>query len=1060
MVKEIPSYFGGTGINGEVLGQQNVYSIPLVNSVLTSNSLTITINKTPNSASSTYLLSYENLELGPTTDNSSINRNEIIQLSVNDTLFGSGIDSSTPLIINTSNTSSLSKIYLLSYDNNELGPNTDNNSINRNKILQLSVNDTLFSSGIVSSTPLIINTSNTASLSNIYWTAYNNPELGSNTDKTGQYRNTIFEINDQRQYRYLIQDSSGSNYPIDTTYDLNYNNTKVISNFDTISNLAPINLPISSSGSFGITGGPNPNTSSYITNSMEFITIGAGGGSGGPDGGSYACGGGSGALISGSVSLIFSGSILYIYVGGGGGGGVGCVAGTGAGAGGTNGGGAGGNAGGSGCSGGGGGGGGWSGISTGSNYIAVVGGGSGGGGANEGGANDANSSGGGVQSAGANGTSFTGGIGDNFSGDGGGWAGGGGGYYGGAKQNTSTYVNSGGGNYTGSLTFNCSISNGTGVGQGSTAANITYNWSGLTGNYGGGGAPIIGSGGTAGSGTSGVVAIRYAGIQKATGGTISNSGGSTIHTFTSNATMSFYDTPFILPGAVGGYGYFDGSGSYLRISGSSLLNLGSGSLLTSPFTVEYDFYTNSSSKYQTILSRGAGSINYNTSSGLVYNAGISESKVIWEYYTNNTSSYLLTGSTNIIDNNWYSYAVTYDGNITRLYLNGTLENYVCGSVYNYPSTLLPSLTSSFIGRLVNTSSNDFSGYLDKIRITTGIARYTNASYITQSSSYPTSTGFLSGSNYCNSNILNIRFVIDYLTGSNLILPGGSNDFTSSQDILVTNITGTVNNNTINTISSGSNLIKRNDGITDKTIYTGDNYISDATIFTRGNVERTIVESSQVIFNSLSDPSKNYSYKGSGSNIINRNDGITDKTIYTGDGYLSSTTIFTRGNVERTTVESSQVIFNSLSDPNKNYSYKGSGSTIIKRNDGITDKTIYVGDGYLSSATINTIGNIDKTILNGSNVVINVDTNNFIPSINKTFTYEVDYNALFNQEIDSVLTIVSIYSLPSGFSVSSDAKRITGYVNFSDTKTIKLELSDSSTYNIVLKPIFFKKKYTY
>ena len=1060
MVKEIPSYFGGTGINGEVLGQQNVYSIPLVNSVLTSNSLTITINKTPNSASSTYLLSYENLELGPTTDNNSINRNEIIQLSVNDTLFGSGIYSSTPLIINTSNTSSLSKIYLLSYDNNELGPNTDNNSINRNKILQLSVNDTLFSSGIVSSTPLIINTGNTASLSNIYWTAYNNPDLGPNTDKTGQYRNTIFEINDQRQYRYLVQDSSGSNYPVDTTYDLNYNNTKVISNFDTISNLAPINLPISSSGSFGITGGPNPNTSSYITNSMEFITIGAGGGSGGPDGGSYACGGGSGALISGSVSLIFSGSILYIYVGGGGGGGVGCVAGTGAGAGGTNGGGAGGNAGGSGCSGGGGGGGGWSGISTGSNYIAVVGGGSGGGGANEGGANDANSSGGGVQSAGANGTSFTGGIGDNFSGDGGGWAGGGGGYYGGAKQNTSTYVNSGGGNYTGSLTFNCSISNGTGVGQGSTAANITYNWSGLTGNYGGGGAPIIGSGGTAGSGTSGVVAIRYAGIQKATGGTVSNSGGSTIHTFTSNATMSFYDTPFILPGVVGGYGYFDGSGSYLRISGSSLLNLGSGSLLTSPFTVEYDFYTNSSSKYQTILSRGAGSINYNTSSGLVYNSGISESKVIWEYYTNNTSSYLLTGSTNIIDNNWYSYAVTYDGNITRLYLNGTLENYVCGSVYNYPSTLLPSLTSSFIGRLVNTSSNDFSGYLDKIRITTGIARYTNASYITQSSSYPTSTGFLAGSNYCNSNILNIRFANDYLTGSNLILPSGTNDFTSSQDILVTNITGTVNNNTINTISSGSNIIKRNDGITDKTIYTGDNYISDTTIFTRGNVERTTVESSQVIFNSLSDPSKNYSYKGTGSNIIIRNDGITDKTVYTGDNYVSDATIFTRGNVERTTIESSQVIFNSLSDPSKNYSYKGTGSNIIKRNDGISDKTIYTGDNYVSSATINAIGTIDKTILNGSSVVINTDTNNFIPSINKTFTYEVDYNAVFNQEIDSVLTIVTTYSLPLGFSISSDAKRISGYVNFTDTKTIKLELSDSSTYNIVLKPIFFKKKYTY
>ena len=35
-----------------------------------------------------------------------------------------------------------------------------------------------------------------------------------------------------------------------------------------------------------------------------------------------------------------------------------------------------------------------------------------------------------------------------------------------------------------------------------------------------------------------------------------------------------------------------------------------------------------------------------------------------------------------------------------------------------------------------------------------------------------------------------------------------------------------------------------------------------------------------------------------------------------------------------------------------------------------------------------------------------------------------------------------------------------YSELIDGKTIKLELSDSSTYNIVLKPIFFKKKYTY
>jgi hypothetical protein len=1030
MAKDIPYYFADTGINGEMLGEQNVYSLPLVNSVLTSNPLTITINKTPNSASN-YFLSYDNSELGPYTDNNSINRNEILQLSVNDTLFGIGTISSTPLIISTGNTSSLSKIYFLSYDNSELGPNTDNNSINRNEILQLSTT--------ITST----NLSNTSSLSKIYFLSYDNPELGPNTDKTGQYRNEIFEINNQRQYRYLIQDGTGSNYPVDNRYDEYYNFTKVISNFDNIVNLAPINLPISSSGSFSITTGPNPDTSSYVANTMDFITIAAGGGAGGPDGGSYACGGGSGALISGSVSLVSSGSTFYIYVGGGGGGGVGSVTSAGGGAGGSNGGGAGGNAGGAGSSGGGGGGGGWSGLSTGSTYIAVAGGGSGGGGANEGGANDANSAGGGVQNAGANGTNFTGGTGDNFSGDGGGWAGGGGGYYGGAKQNTSTFANSGGGNYTGSLIFSCSIFNGTGAGQGNTSSNVTYNWSGLSGNYGNGGAPIIGSGGTAGSGTNGVVAIRYMGTQKATGGTVVSYSDYTVHTFTGSATMSFYDTPYTSPTGIGvGYGYFDGSGSYLRISGSSLLNLGSGSTFPSQFTVEYDFYTLSASKDQSILSRGGGSALWNSSSGLVYNAGITNSKASWEYLTNNSSSYLLTSSTTISNNTWYTFAVTYDGSITRLYLNGTLENYVSSSVYNYPSTLISSLTSSYIGRLVNTASYDYAGYLDKIRITTGLARYTSTSYISQSSSYPSSTGFLSGSNYCNSNIVNIRFSSDFLTGSNLILPSGSTDFTSSQDILITNIIGTVDNSRINTISSGSNIIKRDDGSTSKTIYTGDGYLSETLIFTEGTISTRI--------NTIS----------SGSDIIKRNDGITDKTIYTGDNYLSEVTIFTRGNVERTTIESSQVIFNSLSDPSKNYSYKGSGSDLIKRNDGITDKTIYTGDGYLSSTTINTIGNIDRIILQGSSVVINTDTNNFIPSINKTFTYEVDYNFMFNQEIDSLLTIVTAYSLPTGFSISSDAKRIIGYVNFTDTKTIKLELSDSSTYNIVLKPIFFKKKYTY
>ena len=742
MAKDIPYYFADTGINGEMLGEQNVYSLPLVNSVLTSNPLTITINKTPNSASN-YFLSYDNSELGPYTDNNSINRNEILQLSVNDTLFGIGTISSTPLIISTGNTSSLSKIYFLSYDNSELGPNTDNNSINRNEILQLSTT--------ITST----NLSNTSSLSKIYFLSYDNPELGPNTDKTGQYRNEIVEINNQRQYRYLVQDSTGSSYP---TGSGNYNSI----------------------------------TSSLSTSSSLVLYLNA------------------------FVSSSYSG--------------------------------------------------------TGSSWYDLSG------------------------------------------------------------TYTSASIISGSTFFTGSTTqsINAVVLNGTN---------------------------------------------QY--IQAPSG----------FADFTNGLTCICFCN-------------FGNVGTWERI-----MDFGNGS-----------------------SSDNIGFSRYSTTNSLRF------------FIYNGSTNVFEVGSNNIIDNNAYAvYTVRLSGSIYDFYKNGVLDS--SGTTTVRPNNI--TRTSNFIGRSNWPDAYWDNGFGIFALWNRGLSNSELSSVHNEILTYANRRLVrFDGSNYCNSNILNLRFVSDSLTGSNLILPSGSYNFTASQDILITNITGAVDNNRINTISSGSNIIKRDDGSTSETIYTGDGYLSETRIFTEGTISTRI--------NTIS----------SGSDTIKRNDGITDKTIYTGDNYLSEVKIFTRGNVERTTVESSQVIFNSLSDPSKNYSYKGSGSNAIRRNDGITDKTIYTGNGYLSSTTINTIGNIDRIILQGSSVVINTNTNNFIPSVNKTFTYEVDYNFMFNQEIDSLLTIVTAYSLPTGFSVSSDAKRIIGYVNFTDTKTIKLELSDGSTYNIVLKPIFFKKKYTY
>jgi hypothetical protein len=59
-----------------------------------------------------------------------------------------------------------------------------------------------------------------------------------------------------------------------------------------------------------------------------------------------------------------------------------------------------------------------------------------------------------------------------------------------------------------------------------------------TGSGGGGCGSTDGVTATGGNGGSGIVIIRYAGSQRGTGGTVTSSGGYTIHTFTSSGTYT------------------------------------------------------------------------------------------------------------------------------------------------------------------------------------------------------------------------------------------------------------------------------------------------------------------------------------------------------------------------------------------------------------------------------------------------------------------------------------------------------------------------------------------
>jgi len=82
----------------------------------------------------------------------------------------------------------------------------------------------------------------------------------------------------------------------------------------------------------------------------------------------------------------------------------------------------------------------------------------------------------------------------------------------------------------------------------------------------------------------------------------------------------------------------------------------------------------------------------------------------------------LTTSTSLSLNTWYHVAVSREGNVHRLFLNGTLEGSKTQS-YNVSST-----SASYVGTNqydLGASTRSFYGYMQDVRITKGLARYTS-----------------------------------------------------------------------------------------------------------------------------------------------------------------------------------------------------------------------------------------------------------------------------------------------------------------------------------------------
>ena len=150
---------------------------------------------------------------------------------------------------------------------------------------------------------------------------------------------------------------------------------------------------------------------------------------------------------------------------------------------------------------------------------------------------------------------------------------------------------------------------------------------------------------------------------------------------------------------------FDGTGDWLTVSPTTDLVFDAGA-----FTVEFWFYANSLSAtlYASFIGFNAG---ISTSTGGAY----VRSNGVFMYGSAGT----LTGGGTVSTSTWHHYAATRSGNTLRVFLNGVQQatatvtgNYISGG-------------SEFrVGDDNDPSNPAFNGYMNDLRITKGVARYT------------------------------------------------------------------------------------------------------------------------------------------------------------------------------------------------------------------------------------------------------------------------------------------------------------------------------------------------
>jgi hypothetical protein len=169
--------------------------------------------------------------------------------------------------------------------------------------------------------------------------------------------------------------------------------------------------------------------------------------------------------------------------------------------------------------------------------------------------------------------------------------------------------------------------------------------------------------------------------------------------------------------------YFDGTGDYLSTPSAPSNQMGSAS-----FTIEAWIYPTTISSLHTIVGKYVGG-NISASEYFLYIT--STGRLAFAIDGNLGEQYIETGTGAIVVNTWTYIAAIRTATAMAIYINGTLST-VTGFSTN---TLSVNTTPLNIGAY-NNGSGTYFGYIDELRITKGVARYSGSSFTPPTAAFP------------------------------------------------------------------------------------------------------------------------------------------------------------------------------------------------------------------------------------------------------------------------------------------------------------------------------------